>query len=60
MMRAVAISYAVASGGARQVSFEKTKSYVRSFLSAGGHTYFSNIRWEKLLAAKLLKEGTAA
>ena len=29
---------AAASGGVREASFEQTASYVRSFLSAGGHT----------------------
>ena len=30
----------MASGGAHQALFDKSPSYVRSFLSAGGHTLF--------------------
>ena len=57
MMRAgLAIGEAVASGSVRQASFEKSTSQVRAFFNAGGRTHFSNIRWESLLEAKLVKE----
>ena len=39
MIRELAIGKAVASGGVRQASFERTTSQVRRFLSAGGHTH---------------------
>ena len=46
---------AVASGGVRQASYEKSASYVRTFLSADGHTLFE-YSLGKPLEAKLLKE----